>query len=49
MIPEKEQRLAQHVEAIATLLYEVTEPEQVESLAQIEATVRKQTKLRDRS
>ena len=43
MTPEKERELAQHVEAIATLLYEETEPEQVESLAKIEATVRDKT------
>jgi hypothetical protein len=43
MTPEKEQKLAQHVEAIAALLYEETEPEQVESLAKIEATIREQT------
>ena len=40
MTPEKEKELAQHLEAIAALLYEETEPEQVESLAKIEATVR---------
>ena len=43
MTPEKEQKLEQHLEAIATLLYEETEPEQVESLAKIEATVREKT------
>ena len=40
MTPEKEKELEQHLEAIAALLYEETEPEQVESLAKIEATVR---------
>lgn len=40
---EQERELAQHVEAIAALLYEETEPEQVESLAKIEATVRDKT------
>lgn len=43
MTPEKEQKLAKHVKAIAALLYEETEPEQLESLALIEATVREQT------
>jgi hypothetical protein len=43
MTPKKERKLAQHVEAIAALLYEETEPEQVESLAKIEATVRDKT------
>ncbi len=43
MTPEKEQRLAQHVEALAALLYEETEPEQVESLAKIESIVREKT------
>jgi hypothetical protein len=33
MTPEKEQKLAKHIKAIAALLYEETEPEQVESLA----------------
>ena len=43
MTPEKEKQLVQHVKAIATLLYEETKPEQVETLAQIEATVREKT------
>jgi hypothetical protein len=43
MTPKKERKLAQHVEAIAALLYEETEAEQVESLAKIEATVRDKT------
>lgn len=43
MTPEKEQQLAQHLKAVATILYEETEPEQVETLAKIEATVREQT------
>lgn len=42
MTPEKERELANHLEAIAALLYEETEPEQVESLAKIEDTIRKQ-------
>ncbi|MEN9870232.1 MAG: hypothetical protein RLZZ171_1220 [Cyanobacteriota bacterium] len=40
MTPEKEAKLAQHLEAIAVLLYAETEPEQVASLAKIEATIR---------
>ena len=43
MTPEKEQQLAQHLKAVATILYAETEPEQVETLAKIEATVREQT------
>ena len=43
MNPEKEALLKQHLEAIAGLLYEETKPEQVESLANIEATIREQT------
>ena len=43
MTPKKERELVQHVEAIAALLYEETEPEQIESLAKIEATVRDKT------
>lgn len=43
MIPEKEALLTEHLEAIANLLYEETEPEEIESLAKIENTIRKQT------
>lgn len=43
MDSQKEARLAQHLEAIAALLYEETKPEQVESLAKIESTIREQT------
>ena len=43
MTPEKEALLKKHLETIATLLYEETEPEQVENLAQIENTIREQT------
>lgn len=43
MTPEQETLLKQHVEAIAHLLYEETEPEQVERGAKIEATIREQT------
>lgn len=43
MTPEKEEKLTKYIDAIAALLYEEAEPEQVESLAKIEETVRKQT------
>ena len=43
MTPEKAQKLEQHIEAIAALLYEETKPEQVESLGKIEETIREQT------
>ena len=43
MDSQKEALLAQHLEAIAALLYEETKPEQVESLAKIENTIREQT------
>ena len=43
MTPEKEVLLNQHIEAIAALLYDETEPEKVESLEKIESTIRKQT------
>lgn len=43
MDSQKEALLAHHLEAIAALLYEETKPEQVESLAKIESTIRKQT------
>lgn len=43
MTPEQKVLLAKHIEAIAKLLYEETEPEQLESLAKIENTVREQT------
>lgn len=43
MTPEKEALLKKHLETIATLLYEETEPEQVENLAKIENTIREQT------
>ena len=43
MTPETQQELAQHVKAIAALLYEETEPEQLKSLEKIEGTIREQT------
>lgn len=43
MDSQKEALLVQHLEAIAALLYEETKPEQVESLAKIESTIREQT------
>lgn len=43
MTPEKEALLTEHLEAVAALLYEETELEQMESLAAVEATVREQT------
>ena len=43
MTPEEEKELTEHVDAIAKILYRQAQPEQVETLAQIEETVRKQT------
>ncbi len=43
MTPEEEKELTEHLEAIAKILYKQAQPEQVKTLAQIEATVRKQT------
>lgn len=43
MTPEEEQELVEHIDAIAKILYRQTEPEQVETFAKIEETVRKQT------
>ena len=43
MTPEEEQELTEHIDAIAKILYRQTQPEQVETLATIEETVRKQT------
>lgn len=42
MTPKKETLLKQHVKAMTHLLYKETEPEQVESLAKIKATIREQ-------
>ena len=43
MTPEKQKALEEHIEAIAKILYEESKPEQLESLAKIEATVRDKT------
>jgi hypothetical protein len=43
MTPSEEKKLAEHIDAIAKILYNQTKPEQVETLAQIEETVREQT------
>ena len=43
MTPEKQKALEEHIEAIAKILDEESKPEQLESLAKIEATVRDQT------
>ena len=43
MKPEEEKELTEHLDAIAKILYRQTLPEQVWTLAQIEATVREQT------
>ena len=42
MNPEKVQALKEHAEAIAAILYEEADPEQLATLAGIEATVRDQ-------
>jgi hypothetical protein len=43
MIPEKQEELNQHLQAIAKILYEETEPTKIDSLAGIEETIRQQT------
>lgn len=43
MTPAEEKELAGHIDAIAKILYRQAEPEQVETLAKIEETVRQQT------
>jgi hypothetical protein len=43
MTPEAEKEIAGHINAIAKILYQQAQPEQVETLAKIEETVRKQT------
>ncbi len=43
MTPEKQKALEEHIEVIAKILYEESKPEQLESLAKIEATVRDKT------
>ena len=42
MTPEKQLALQQHIQAIAKILYEDTEPEKLTSLAGIEEAVRSQ-------
>ena len=43
MTPEEEQELSEHINGIAKILYKQARPEQIKTLAQIEATVREQT------
>lgn len=43
MTPAEKKELTKHVNAIAKILYKQTSPEQVETLAKIEETVREQT------
>ncbi len=43
MTPEKQKALEEHIEAIATILYEETQAEELGSLAKIEAIVRDKT------
>ena len=42
MTPEEEKELTEHINAIGKILYKQAEPEQVETLAKIEETVRGQ-------
>ena len=42
MTPEKEQVMNQHIQAIAKILYEDTQPEKLTTLAGIEKAVRQQ-------
>ena len=42
MTPDEEKELAKHIKAIGKILYKQTKPEQVETLAKIEETVREQ-------
>ena len=42
MTPEEEKELGEHIKAIGKILYKQTKPEQVETLAKIEETVRDQ-------
>lgn len=42
MTPEEEKELAKHIKAIRKILYKQAKPEQVETLAKIEETVREQ-------
>ena len=43
MSPEEKQALQHHVKEIAKLLYQTSEPENVQTLAGIEETIRAQT------
>lgn len=43
MTPQEEKELAGHIDAIAKILYKQAKPEQIETLAKIEETVREQT------
>ena len=42
MTPEEKKELGEHINAIGKILYKQTKPEQVETLAKIEETVREQ-------
>ena len=42
MTPEEKIELTKHINAIGKILYKQTKPEQVETLAKIEETVREQ-------
>ena len=42
MTPEEEKELTEHIDAIGKIFYRQAKPEQVETLAQIEETVRAQ-------
>lgn len=42
MTPEEGKELAEHINAIGKILYRQAKPEQVETLAKIEETVREQ-------
>lgn len=42
MTPEEKKKLGEHLNAIGKILYKQTKPEQVETLAKIEETVREQ-------
>lgn len=42
MTPEEKKELTEHINAIGKILYKQTKPEQVETLARIEETVREQ-------
>ena len=42
MTPEKAQALQDHINAIAAILYEETQPEQLTTLESLEKTVRQQ-------